>query len=149
MQGVRTSNHDRSKGSKRWLGRTEFLTLTIQSEPRLETRKPDLPIPITDLVLQPGTNTLYGTRLSEEDFTNSIYTISPATGVATLIGNTGVIGATLAFGPDGTPYQTSAIFDDDGFVAGYLNTLDPDTGAVLTTSDPFTSPRRRIGGASH
>jgi hypothetical protein len=39
-RGVRTSNHDRSLGSKRWLGRTEFLTLTIQSEPRLETRKP-------------------------------------------------------------------------------------------------------------
>src|SRR6476646_3664149 len=39
-RGVRTSNHDRSLGSKRWLGRTEFLTRTIQSEPRLETRKP-------------------------------------------------------------------------------------------------------------
>jgi hypothetical protein len=31
---------NRVMGSKRWLGRTEFLTLTIQSEPRLETRKP-------------------------------------------------------------------------------------------------------------
>jgi hypothetical protein len=104
----------------------------------------DLPISITDLALQPDTNTLYGTRLGEEDFTNTIYTINPATGVATLIGNTGVIGATLAFGPDGTLYQTSAVFDDDGFVAGYLNTLDPDTGAVLTTSDPFTE--RHVGG---
>jgi hypothetical protein len=27
-------------GSKIWLGRTEFLTRTIQGEPRLETRKP-------------------------------------------------------------------------------------------------------------
>jgi len=104
----------------------------------------DLPIPITDLALQPGTNTLYGTRLIEEDFTNSIYTINPTTGVATLIGNTGVIGATLAFGPDGTLYQTSAVFDADGFVAGYLNTLDPDTAAVLTTSDPFT--QEHVGG---
>jgi hypothetical protein len=104
----------------------------------------DLPIPITDLALQPGTNTLYGTRLSEDDFTNSIYTINPTTGVATLIGNTGVIGATLAFGPDGTLYQTSAVFDADGFVAGYLNTLDPDTAAVLTTSDPFT--QEHVGG---
>jgi hypothetical protein len=104
----------------------------------------DLPISITDLALQPDTNTLYGTRLGEEDFTNSIYTINPATGVATLIGNTGVIGATIAFGPDGTLYQTSAVFDADGFVAGYLNTLDPDTGAVLTTSDPFT--QRHVGG---
>jgi hypothetical protein len=104
----------------------------------------DHPISITDLALQPGTNTLYGTSLSEDDFINSIYTIEPATGVATLIGRTGVIGTTLAFGPDGTLYQTSAVFDDDGFVAGYLNTLDPDTGAVLTTSDPFT--QRHVGG---
>src|SRR6202035_5111092 len=91
----------------------------------------NLPISITDLTLRPSSNTLYGTSLSEVDFTNSIYTINPTTGVATFIGNTGVIGATLAFGPDGTLYQTSAIFDDVGFVAGYLNTLDPDTGAVL------------------
>jgi len=98
----------------------------------------NLPISITDLALQPGTNTLYGTSLSEDDFTNSIYTINPATGAATFIGNTGVIGATLAFGPDGTLYQTEAVFDSTGFVAGYLDTLDPDTGAVLTTSNPFT-----------
>jgi len=104
----------------------------------------NLPVSITDLALQPGTNTLYGTSLSEEDFINSIYTIDPATGVATLIGRTGVIGATIAFGPDGTLYQTSAVFDDAGFVAGYLNTLDPDTGAVLTTSDPFTT--EHVGG---
>src|SRR5215467_8757577 len=39
-RGVRTSNHDRSWGSKRWLGRTEFVTLTIRSEPRLESAKP-------------------------------------------------------------------------------------------------------------
>ena len=62
----------------------------------------NLPISITDLTLRPSSNTLYGTSLSEVDFTNSIYTINPTTGVATFIGNTGVIGATLAFGPDGT-----------------------------------------------
>ena len=105
----------------------------------------DLPIQINDLALQPGTNTLYGTRLIEEDSpTNSIYTISPATGVATLIGNTGVIGVTLAFGPDGTLYQSSAVFDVNGFVQGYLNTLDPDTGVVLTTSAPYT--QEHVGG---
>ena len=115
-----------------------------QIGPAVPITADDLPIPITDLALQPGTNTLYGTRLSEDDFTNSIYTINLTTGVATLIGNTGVIGATLAFGPDGTLYQTSAIFDEAGFVAGYLNTLDPHTGAVLTTSDPFT--QEHVGG---
>ena len=52
-------------------------------------------------------------------------------------------------GPTGRFTKNSAIFDDVGFVAGYLNTLDPDTGAVLTTSDPFTtSACRRPGGAS-
>lgn len=109
-----------------------------QIGPAVPITADNLAISITDLALQPGTNTLYGTSLSEVDFINSIYTIDPATGVATLIGSTGVTGATLAFGPDGTLYQTSAVFDEVGFVAGYLNTLDPDTGAVLTTSNPFT-----------
>ena len=127
------------------LGTGRFSTLVhidpstgAQIGPAMPITADHLPISITDLAVQPGTNTLYGTLLSEDDFTNSIYTINPATGVATLIGNTGVIGVTLAFGPDGTLYQTSAVFDDVGFVAGYLNTLDPDTGAVLTTSNPFT-----------
>jgi hypothetical protein len=115
-----------------------------QIGPAVTIKANNLPISITDLALRPSSNTLYGTSLSEDDFTNSIYTINPTTGVATLIGNTGVIGATIAFGPDGTLYQTSAIFDDVGFVAGYLNTLDPDTGAVLTTSAPFTS--EHVGG---
>jgi hypothetical protein len=115
-----------------------------QIGPAVTITADNLPISITDLALQPGTNTLYGTRLSEDDFINSIYTIDPATGVATLIGSTGVIGATIAFGPDGTLYQTSAVFDDNGFVAGYLNTLDPDTGAVLTTNGPFT--QAHVGG---
>jgi hypothetical protein len=115
-----------------------------QTGPAVTITANNLPISITDLALQPGTNTLYGTSLSEDDSINSIYTIDPATGVATLVGRTGVIGATIAFGPDGTLYQTSAIFDDAGFVAGYLNTLNPDTGAVLTTSDPFTT--EHVGG---
>ena len=96
-----------------------------------------VPISITDLAVQPTTDVLYGTELREQDFINAIYTIDPATGVATLIGRTGVTGASLAFGPDGTLYQTSAVFDANGFVAGFLNTLDPATGAVLTTSAPF------------
>jgi sugar lactone lactonase YvrE len=77
-----------------------------QIGPAVPITADDQPISITDLALRPSSNTLYGTRLNEGDFTNSIYTINPATGVATLIGNTGVIGATLAFGPDGTLYQT-------------------------------------------
>jgi hypothetical protein len=104
-----------------------------------------VPIAITDLAVQPGTERLYGTSLDETDFINTIYVIDPATGVALLIGRTGVTGATLAFGPDGTLYQTSAEFDQAGnFIHGFLNTLDPNTGAVLTTSAPFTL--HHVGG---
>ena len=103
------------------------------------------PIVINDLAIQPGTDVLYGTELDLNTFTNNIYTIDKATAVATLVGNTGVGGATLAFGPDGTLYMTSAEFDTDGvFIRGFLNTLDPATAAVLTTSDPFTEAH--IGG---
>jgi hypothetical protein len=97
-----------------------------------------VPIPITDLAVQPGTERLYANLLDETTFINSIYVIDPTTGVASLVGSTGVIGATIAFGPDGTLYQTSAVFDTNGFVQGFLDTLDPDTGARLTTSAPFT-----------
>jgi hypothetical protein len=97
------------------------------------------PVAITDLAVQPGTDALYGTSFDLTTFINSIYRIDRATGVAQLVGPTGVIGASIAFGPDGTLYQTSAEFDAGGaFLQGFLNTLDPDTGAVLSTSNPFT-----------
>jgi hypothetical protein len=103
------------------------------------------PIAITDLAVQPGTERLYGNFLDETNFINSIYVIDPTTGVASLVGSTGVTGATLAFGPDGTLYQTSAVFDEVGnFIEGFLNTLDPNTGAILTTSAPFTL--HHVGG---
>jgi hypothetical protein len=93
---------------------------------------------INDLAIQPGTDVLFGTAINVSTNSNDIYTIDKTTAVATFIGNTGVIGATLAFGPDGTLYQTSAEFGDMGFLRGFLNTLDPATAAVLTTSMPFT-----------
>jgi hypothetical protein len=95
-------------------------------------------IVINDLAIQPGTDVLFGTVINVTTNTNNLYTIDKATAVATFIGDTGVIGATLAFGPDGTLYQTSAQFGDMGFLRGFLNTLDPTTAAVLTTSAPFT-----------
>jgi hypothetical protein len=101
------------------------------------------PIVINDLALQPGTDVLFGTALNDTG-TNDIFTIDTRTAVATFVGDTGVIGATLAFGPDGTLYQTSAEFGPAGFLRGFLNTLDPATGAVLTTSEPFTEAH--IGG---
>lgn len=104
------------------------------------------PVVINDLALQPGTDVLFGTalNLATATVTNDLYTIDKVTGIATFVGNTGIIGATLAFGPDGTLYQTSAEFDASGFVRGFLHTLDPDTGAVLTTTGPFTEAH--IGG---
>ena len=103
------------------------------------------PVVINDLAVQPGTDLLYGTSLRLDNFTNDIYTISKVTAVATFVGNTGVTGATLAFAPDGTLYMTSAEFTPEGvFIRGFLNTIDPATGAVLTTSAPFTEAH--VGG---
>lgn len=103
------------------------------------------PVVIVDLALQPGTDVLFGNSLNLNTFTSNLYTINKSTAVATFIGDTGILGATIAFGPDGTLYQTSADFDNDGvFIRGFLNTLDPDTAEVLTTSDPFTTAH--VGG---
>ncbi len=106
-----------------------------------------LPLTIADLAVQPRTGRLYGNHLdTDTNFINSLYVIDPATGVATLIGSTGLIGASIAFEPRGTLYMSSAIFDDTGaiFIRGYLNTVDPNTAAVLTTSQPFTL--HHVGG---
>ena len=53
-----------------------------------------------------GTDVLFGAAINVGTNTNNLYTIDKTTAVATFIGDTGVIGATLAFGPDGTLYQT-------------------------------------------
>jgi hypothetical protein len=102
-------------------------------------------IVITDLALQPSTGFLYGNYLNTTNFTNTIYRIDKATGVATVVGNTGRTGATLAFSPGGVLYMTTAEFDMNAvFLRGFLNTVDPSTGAILTTSSPFTTAH--VGG---
>ena len=95
------------------------------------------PLAINDLSVQPGTDLLFGISIDTTTFEGSLYTIDKSTGVATLVGGTGRITATIAFGPDGTLYATSATFDDNGFVGGFLHTLDQGTGTVLTTVGPF------------
>jgi hypothetical protein len=80
---------------------------------------------INDLAAQPGTGLLFGTSLSTTTFVNSIYTIDKVTGVATLVGSTGVTGATLAFGPDGTLYQTSSVFGAQGNFPGFPEHPEP------------------------
>jgi hypothetical protein len=103
------------------------------------------PIGLNDLAIQPSTGLLYGTSIITTTFTNTIYTLDKVTGVATFVGNTGITGATLAFAPNGNLYMTSAEFNPDGsFLAGFLNTVDPLTGAVLSTSAPFTTAH--VGG---
>jgi hypothetical protein len=98
------------------------------------------PLPVSDLAIQPGTSVLFITALVlGPSVTNAIYTLDPNTGIASFIGETGVIGASLAFGPDGTLYMSSAEFDVPGvFSRGFLNTIDPTDAHVITTSGPFT-----------
>ena len=82
-------------------------------------------ISIGDLALQPGTNNLFGLRSNADGTGNGgrLYRIDKATGVATLLGNTGAPGG-IAFATNGTLYQTAP---------SALRTLNPNTGAVLTS----------------
>jgi len=95
------------------------------------------PISIADLAAQPVTGVLYGVQ-SPTDGTNGegkLYTIDKATGVATLVGNTGHFFGAIAFAPNGTLYMTAA---DLNFATGdtinpVLLTLNPATAATLTS----------------
>lgn len=99
-------------------------------------------ISIADLAIQPGSGVLYGIESKEAagglgpPFGN-LYTIDRATGVANLVGTTGLENVSLAFAPDGTLYATSAAVNpEDPFgplIDVQVATLDPKTGKVLTT----------------
>jgi len=92
------------------------------------------PLEVNDLAADPATGMLYGVSVNTASLISSLYTIDKATGVATLLGPTGVIGVTLAFGPTGTLFMTSATFDMMGTQTGsFLNTVNPATGALLST----------------
>jgi hypothetical protein len=68
-------------------------------------------VSIADLATQPGTNAIFGIQSpNDPNFTgtDNLYTINPTTGVATLVGNTGVFFGSIAFAPNGTLYMTSA-----------------------------------------
>ncbi len=73
---------------------------------------------ISDLAIQPTTGTLYGIESRDAAGglgppNGNLYTIDRATGVATLVGTTGLENVSLAFGPDGTLYATSAAVNPD------------------------------------
>jgi hypothetical protein len=92
------------------------------------------PLEVLDLAAQPGTGLLYGLSFTSANPGSSLYIIDKTTGVATLRGPTNVIGVTLAFGPNGVLYMTSATFDDQGQTGSFLHTVNPSTGAVVTTN---------------
>src|SRR5206468_10195807 len=89
---------------------------------------------IADLAIQPGTGVLYGIESREAGgglgppFGN-LYTINRNTGVAALVGTTGLQNASLAFAPNGTLYATSAAVNpEDPFgplIEVQVATLDP------------------------
>ncbi len=94
-------------------------------------------ISIADLAVQPVTGLIYGIRSVQDGFGGfgNLYTINPATGLATLVGATGHFFGSLAFAPNGTLYMSSADLD---FATGNLinislRTLNPSNAANLST----------------
>jgi hypothetical protein len=104
---------------------------------------------VNDLAVHPSTGMLYGTSLVGGPTippTTSLYTIDPFTGVATLVGNTGVPGQAIAFAPDGTLYFTSLIVGAEAPIDALLNVLDPFTAAILSTGTPLGIGEDGVGG---
>ena len=99
-------------------------------------------IAISDLAIQPGTGLLYGIESTEAEggvktqFGN-LYTINRITGVAALVGTTGIQNASLAFAPNGTLYITTANINPDDpsgpFIDVNLDTVDASTGKIRTS----------------
>jgi len=87
---------------------------------------------LSDLSYQPGTGTLfgfvaYGGVTVEEGW---LVTVDTTTGVVTAVGYTGLVDwGAIAFATDGTLYHVNF----ESSLPAELHTLDPATGAVLTT----------------
>ncbi len=96
------------------------------------------PVGIENLAIQPGTHTLLGTRgISDQNRVHAadIYRIDKGTGVATLFinNNDGFQEASIAFAPDGRLYQSISTCCAPFGGNPRFQTLDPVSGAVLTT----------------
>ena len=92
---------------------------------------------ISDLAVQPTTGALYGIRKFDEQLPTDgkLYTIDTRTGAATLVGDTGLFFASIAFAPDGTLYMSAATYDEQA--GGPVSpitwlTLDPSSAKILT-----------------
>jgi hypothetical protein len=99
-------------------------------------------IAIADLAIQPGTGLLYGIESTEAEGgtktqLGNLYTINRTTGVATLVGTTGIQNASLAFAANGTFYVTTANINPDDpsgpFIDVNVDTVDPSTGKIRTS----------------
>lgn len=88
-------------------------------------------ISIADLAFQPCTDVLYGVRAPVDGLggEGNIYTIDTATGVATLVGKTGLFFGSIAFAPNGTLYMSGAGFGPPNL----LLTLNPVNAAVQSS----------------
>jgi outer membrane protein assembly factor BamB len=92
-------------------------------------------ISIDDLASQPGTGSLFGIEGPTDALGNQgdLYTINSTTGVATLIGNTGVFFGSIAFAPNGTLYMTSANENMGQQVNKALDVVNPSTAAIISS----------------
>ena len=109
---------------------------------------------ISDLAVHPGTGALYAIRKFDDQVPTDgkLYIIDTATGAATLVGDTGLFFASIAFAPDGTLYMSAATYDEQfGPVAPFTwLTLDPSDAKILTrlvTSTFYHSLAVRPDGA--
>lgn len=108
------------------------------------------PFVLNDIAIQPGTNTMFGVSLNANPANpqSSLYTIDPLTGAATLVGNTGVPGQSIAFAPNGTLFYTSLLLDPTTGMPSdvRLNTLDPFTAALIAVGTPLGIGEDGVGG---
>ncbi len=90
----------------------------------------NLPLRITDITFQPGTDVLFGIAGPADDpKEGNLYTINLTTAEATLVGNTGLERGGLAFLPNGTLYLATVGED----VAEVIAQINPATAAVIGT----------------
>jgi len=93
---------------------------------------------LSDIAFQPGTNTLFG--ITNPDGAGGVapgnlYTINLTTGVATLVGNTGLFFDTIAFAPNGTLYLSGEQLGMMGpdATTDQLDTINPSNAMILST----------------
>ena len=100
-------------------------------------------ISIDDLAMQPGTDVLFGIRSEIDGLggAGKLYAINKASGVATLVGNTGHVFGSIAFAPTGTLYLSAADLGAMGPTNASLKILNPVSAAVVSSGCPGARTR--------